>query len=393
MTRILECSSVASTSQTVAVSPEQDFVVFHEKAISGIRSALRLPHADERGPSPRPGADAASLRRFLFEPRSLEQQERTRPISTSGAPEFGNQASEIMLHEALLSLPKRKLNVSSPLLRPPLPARGLSSSPDDAPSNLGNVGFIGLGNMGSRMAKNLVKAGYNVAVHDVNGDAMKIFAGIGVPTKKTPFEVAEESDVIMTMLSSSSHVFDVYTGPNGLLHGGNLLRPWLLIDSSTIDAQTSRKISTLVSNCTLKGKRDGGGVPMTLDAPVSGGVLAAEAGSLTFMVGGSEEAYLAAKLLLLSMGKSTIYCGGAGNGSAAKICNNLALAVSMLGVSEALALGQSLGIAASVLTGVFNSSSARCWSEKVGYAIRVEDVTGPNTVIKYMTDGVLFRET
>ncbi|KAI6681504.1 hypothetical protein NL676_035385 [Syzygium grande] len=132
---------------------------------------------------------------------------------------------------------------------------------------------------------------------------------------------------------------------------------------------------------------------MTLDAPVSGGVLAAEASSLTLMVGGSEEAYLAAKLLLLSMGKSTIYCGGAGNGSAAKICNNLALAVSMLGVSEALALGQSLGIAASVLTGVFNSSSARCWSEKVGYAIRVEDVTGPNTVIKYMTDGVLFRET
>ncbi|KAI6681506.1 hypothetical protein NL676_035387 [Syzygium grande] len=119
-----------------------------------------------------------------------------------------------------------------------------------------NVGFIGLGNMGSRMAKNLVKAGYNVAVHDVNGDAMKIFVGIGVPTKKTPFEVAEESDVIMTMLPSSSHVFDVYTGPNGLLHGGNLLRPWLLIDSSTIDPQTSRKISALVSNCTLKGKRD-----------------------------------------------------------------------------------------------------------------------------------------
>lgn len=264
---------------------------------------------------------------------------------------------------ALLSLPKRKPNVSpSPLLRPPAPARGLCSSPDGGPAHFGNVGFIGLGNMGSRMAKNLVKAGYNVAVHDINGDAMKIFAGFGVPTKKTPFEVAEESDVIVTMLPSSSHVFDVYTGPNGLLHGGNLLRPWLLIDSSTIDPQTSRKISALVSNCTLNGKRDGGGVPMMLDAPVSGGVLAAEAGSLTFMVGGSEEAYLTAKPLLLAMGKSTIYCGGAGNGSAAKICNNLAMAVSMLGVSEALALGQSLGIAASVLTRVFNSSSARCWS-------------------------------
>ncbi|KAK3432733.1 hypothetical protein EUGRSUZ_D00258, partial [Eucalyptus grandis] len=253
---------------------------------------------------------------------------------------------------ALLSLPKRKPNVlPSPLLRPPAPARGLSSSPEDKPANFGNVGFIGLGNMGSRMAKNLVKAGYNVAVHDINGDAMKIFAGFGVPTKKTPFEVAEESDVKVTMLPSSSHVFDVYTGPNGLLHGGNLLRPWLSIDSSTIDPQTSRKISALVSNCTLNGKKDGGGVPMMLGTPVSGGVLAAEAGSLTFMVGGSEEAYLTAKRLLLAMGKSTIYCGGAGNGSAAKICNNLAMAASMLGVSEALALGQ-----------VFNSSSARCWS-------------------------------
>ncbi|XP_028090863.1 probable 3-hydroxyisobutyrate dehydrogenase, mitochondrial isoform X6 [Camellia sinensis] len=102
--------------------------------------------------------------------------------------------------------------------------------------------------------------------------------------------------------------------------------------------------------------------PVMLDAPVSGGVLAAEAGTLTFMVGGLEEAYLAAKSLFLSMGKSTIYCGGAGNGSAAKICNNLAMAVSMLGVSEAFSLGQSLGISAGTLTKIFNSSSGRCWS-------------------------------
>ncbi|MBA0556060.1 hypothetical protein Golob_026194 [Gossypium lobatum] len=99
-----------------------------------------------------------------------------------------------------------------------------------------------------------------------------------------------------------------------------------------------------------------------LDAPVSGGVVAAEAGSLTFMVGGSEDGYLAAKSLLLSMGKNAIFCGGPGNGSVAKICNNLAMAISMLGLSEALALGQSLGITASTLTKIFNSSSARCWS-------------------------------
>ncbi|XP_031405310.1 probable 3-hydroxyisobutyrate dehydrogenase, mitochondrial isoform X2 [Punica granatum] len=191
---------------------------------------------------------------------------------------------------------------------------------------------------------------------------MKMFADRGVPTRETPFEIAESSDVVITMLPSSSHVFDVYTGKNGLLHGGNFLRPWLLIDSSTIDPQTSRKLSAIVSNCTLKGKKDDQRSPVMLDAPVSGGVLAAECGTLTFMVGGLEEAYLEAKQLLLSMGKNTIYCGGTANGSAAKICNNLAMAVSMLGVSEALALGQSLGITASTLTRVFNSSSARCWS-------------------------------
>ncbi|XP_062012598.1 probable 3-hydroxyisobutyrate dehydrogenase, mitochondrial isoform X1 [Rosa rugosa] len=229
-------------------------------------------------------------------------------------------------------------------------------------SQFETVGFIGLGNMGSRMANNLIKAGYQVAVHDINCNAMKKFSDIGAATKETPTEVAEASDVVITMLPTSSHVYDVYTGPNGLLYGGNL-RPRLFIDSSTIDPQTSRKLSTIVSNCTLKEqKEDHWKKPALLDAPVSGGVLAAEAGTLTFMVGGSEEAYMAAEPLFLSMGKNTVYCGGAGNGSAAKICNNLALAISMLGVSESLALGQSLGISASTLTKVFNSSSARCWS-------------------------------
>lgn len=225
-----------------------------------------------------------------------------------------------------------------------------------------NVGFIGLGNMGSRMANNLIKAGYKVAVHDINHEVMRMFAERGVPTKETPFEIAETSDVVITMLPSSSHVLDVYTGSNGLIHDGNLLRPMLFIDSSTIDPQTSRRLSVAVSNCGLKQRKDIWETPIILDAPVSGGVLAAETGTLTFMVGGSEEAYLAAKPLFLSMGKNTIYCGGAGNGSAAKICNNLAMAVSMLGVSEAFALGQSLGIATGTLAKIFNSSSARCWS-------------------------------
>ncbi|XP_041024286.1 probable 3-hydroxyisobutyrate dehydrogenase, mitochondrial isoform X4 [Juglans microcarpa x Juglans regia] len=209
---------------------------------------------------------------------------------------------------ALFSFSKCKPKLFSPLFHFS-PIRRFSSSQFES------VGFIGLGNMGSRMVHNLIKAGYKVAVHDINCNVLKKFSDMGVSTKETPFEVAEASDVVITMLPSSSHVFDVFTGPNGLLQGGNLLRPLLLIDSSTIDPQTSRKLSVTVSKCILKEKKDHWANPVMLDAPVSGGVLAAEAGTLSFMVGGSEEAYLAAKPLLLSMGKNTIYCGKAGNGS------------------------------------------------------------------------------
>ncbi|KAL5199744.1 hypothetical protein ABZP36_020947 [Zizania latifolia] len=238
--------------------------------------------------------------------------------------------------------------------------RSLSSTA--VQSQLENVGFIGLGNMGAHMARNLVMAGYKVTVHDTNENTMKKFSDDGIPTKQSPLEVSESSDVIITMLPSSAHVLDVYNGRNGLLSNGGSLGPWLYIDSSTVDPQTSRKISMDISRCNLKEKKAYAEKPMMLDAPVSGGVPAAESGKLTFMVGGLEEAYIAAKPLLLSMGKKAIYCGGAGNGSVAKICNNMAMAISMLGVSEAFALGQNLGIKASVLTDIFNCSSARCWS-------------------------------
>lgn len=216
--------------------------------------------------------------------------------------------------------------------------------------------------MGSRMAMNLYKSGLRLCVHDMNGAVVKQFLDRGIPAKETPKEIAEASDVVITMLPSSKHVMDVYMGPNGLLHSRGSLRPQLFIDSSTIDPLVSRKLSLSVSDCTLKEKIDCQEKPFMLDAPVSGGILAAEAGSLTFMVGGVQEAYLAAEPLFLSMGKASIYCGGAGNGSVAKVCNNLAMAISMLGVSEALAVGQSLGIASSTLSSVLNCSSARCWS-------------------------------
>ncbi|CAM8900445.1 unnamed protein product [Rhodiola kirilowii] len=197
-------------------------------------------------------------------------------------------------------------------------------------SQFRDIGFIGLGNMGSRMANNLIQAGYNLFVHDINMTTLKTFSEKGASIKESPAELADSSDVVITMLPSSSHVIDVYTGPNGLLNNESHMRPRIFIDSSTIDPQTSRKVSTLVSNCQLKETQESLKKPLMLDAPVSGGVLAAEAGTLTFM--------------------------------AAKICNNLALAVSMLGISEALALGQNLGISATTLTKIFNSSSARCWS-------------------------------
>lgn len=216
--------------------------------------------------------------------------------------------------------------------------------------------------MGSHMANNLLKAGYNLVVHDRSYAAMEAFAEKGVPTVRSPVEVAEATDAIITMLPSSPQVMDVYLGSEGFLGKGNAVRPWLWVDASTVDPQTSRRIAARVSDCVLTSNTCKQGFPVMLDAPVSGGVLGAEAGTLTFMVGGPEDAFLAAQPLLRAMGKHNIYCGNSGNGAAAKICNNLAMAVSMAGISEALVLGQHLGISASTLSKIFNSSSARCWS-------------------------------
>ncbi|GMH01423.1 hypothetical protein Nepgr_003262 [Nepenthes gracilis] len=262
--------------------------------------------------------------------------------------------------KSLFSLSKFKYTPLTSLFRPPSSSsRKFSSS--DLHSRIENVGFIGLGKMGSRMAMNLINSGFKVSVYDINTDAVKPFLDNGVIVKESPLQIAEASDVVITMLPSSSYVLDVYTGPRGLLKSGSPMRPWLFIDSSTIDPQTSRKLSVAVSACALKEKIDQWENSVMLDAPVSGGILAAGAGTLTFMVGGPKEAYLGAECLFLSMGKATIYCGGAGNGSAAKICNNMAMAVSMIGLSEAFVLGQSLGIPCRTLTKIFNSSSARCW--------------------------------
>ncbi|XP_057971912.1 probable 3-hydroxyisobutyrate dehydrogenase, mitochondrial isoform X2 [Malania oleifera] len=200
-------------------------------------------------------------------------------------------------------------------------------------SQFESVGFIGLGNMGYHMANNLIKAGYQLTVHDCNHNVMKAFAVKGVQTRDTPSRVAEMSDVVITMLPSPSHVLDVYTGPDGLITGGNPLRPSLFIDSSTVDPQTSRQLSVSISKCLLKDNKGWR----------------------------CREGLSCCETFVLIHGKKYNLLWWNWKWFS-KICNNLAMAISMLGVSEALALGQSLGIASGTLTKIFNSSSARCWS-------------------------------
>ncbi|GAA0169478.1 dehydrogenase [Lithospermum erythrorhizon] len=138
--------------------------------------------------------------------------------------------------------------------------------------------------MGSRMAGNLIKAGYSLVIYDVNHNAVNSLSEKGIPSKKSPAEVAESSDVVITMLPSPSHVLDVFTGSKGVLRGGDGIRPKLYIDCSTIDPQTSRKVSKAVSDDYTTKNKGSDAPPTMLDAPVSGGVLAAESGTLTFMV-------------------------------------------------------------------------------------------------------------
>ncbi|KAI5056673.1 hypothetical protein GOP47_0028491 [Adiantum capillus-veneris] len=227
------------------------------------------------------------------------------------------------------------------------------------------IGFIGLGNMGSHMASNLMKGGFQLVVHDINDVNVRAFAEKGATAAKSPSEVAELTDAVITMLPSTNSVLDVYLGNNGLLSRKDSIRPFLLIDASTVDPKTCHKIASVGEQCSLlESSRhlEGFHHPIVLDSPVSGGVLGAQAGTLTLMVGGIENGCKAAKPLLDCMGKNVLYCGGSGNGAAAKICNNLALAVSMAGISEAISLGQQLGVSAHALSKIFNISSARCWS-------------------------------
>jgi 3-hydroxyisobutyrate dehydrogenase len=215
---------------------------------------------------------------------------------------------------------------------------------------MATIGFIGLGNMGLPMAQNLLKAGHQVQGFDVTksqADALAASGGVAAPSVKPAVTGA---DVVITMLPAGQHVRDVYLGADGVLSAAGA--GTLLIDSSTIDVESARAVAAAA---------DKKGLPM-LDAPVSGGTGGAQAGTLTFMVGGSDAAFERGRPILEKMGKTIVHAGGAGNGQAAKICNNMILGVSMIAVSEAFVLAEKLGLDAQKLFDISSKSSGQCWS-------------------------------
>jgi 3-hydroxyisobutyrate dehydrogenase len=212
------------------------------------------------------------------------------------------------------------------------------------------IAFIGLGNMGAPMARNLLDAGHTLVVFDVTKNPMDRLVAAGASGAASPADAASRAETVVTMLPSSPHVRVVYLAENGVLSG--VRRDVPLVDSSTIDPHTAREVAQAAAKQ---------GNPMA-DAPVSGGTAGAEAATLTFMVGASKPLFEGIKPLLAQMGKNIVHCGESGNGQVAKICNNMLLAISMIGVSEAMSLGVALGIDPQVLAGIVNTSSGRCWS-------------------------------
>jgi 3-hydroxyisobutyrate dehydrogenase len=213
---------------------------------------------------------------------------------------------------------------------------------------MAKVSVIGLGNMGLPMAGNLVKKGHEVAGFDLIATNMGQAASRGVTGRTSAADAAADVDVVVTMLPAGKHVLDVYGA--GMLKAA---KPGtLFIDSSTIDVSSARGAHKLATDANM----------LSLDAPVSGGVGGAEAATLTFMCGGSNDAFEKAKPILEAMGKKVVHCGDAGAGQAAKICNNMMLGIGMIGVSEAFVLAEKLGLSHQALFDVASTSSGQCWS-------------------------------
>lgn len=218
---------------------------------------------------------------------------------------------------------------------------------------MAKVGFIGLGNMGGPMAANLVKAGHQVTVFDLSEAALAQAREAGCATASNVEDVAEGAEFVISMLPADHHVEGVYLGEQGLQH--KLDKATLVIDCSTISAETARKLSAELANHGIR----------FIDAPVSGGVGGAKAGTLTFICGGEESAVDQARDVLNGMGKNVFRAGDAGAGQVAKICNNMLLSVLMAGTSEALQLGIAHGLDPKTLSEIMLQSSGRNWTLEV----------------------------
>lgn len=212
------------------------------------------------------------------------------------------------------------------------------------------IGFVGLGHMGNPMVKNLLKAGFPVAIYDISKEAMRALEKEGATVPNSLADLAKESDVIITMLQTGHQVKDVCLAEDGLFFHAK--KGALYIDSSSIEIAVTRELHEEAEKYFIA----------MIDAPVSGGVAGAEAGALTFMIGGKEENYLQAMPILEKLGKKWIHAGAAGSGQAAKICNNLILAVSMVAVCEGFSLGEKLGLDPKKFFEISSNASGQCWS-------------------------------
>jgi len=212
---------------------------------------------------------------------------------------------------------------------------------------MATIAFIGLGNMGGPMAANLVKAGHKVVAFDLLEASRSQAKGDGAAIADSAASAVKGAEVVVTMLPAGKHVLSVWGEAIPAMTKGALI-----IDCSTIDVKSANEAHALAA-------RQG---VASVDAPVSGGTGGAKAATLTFMCGGEEKAFAAAKPVLEKMGKKIVHCGGAGAGQAAKICNNMILGISMIAVSEAFALAEKLGLSHQALFDVASTSSGQCWS-------------------------------
>jgi 3-hydroxyisobutyrate dehydrogenase len=212
---------------------------------------------------------------------------------------------------------------------------------------MATIGFIGLGNMGGPMAANLVKAGHKVVAFDLVEASRSQAKSDGAVIAESAAGAVKGADVVVTMLPAGKHVLAVWGDVVPAMSKGTLI-----IDCSTIDVESAKEAHAVAARHGVA----------SVDAPVSGGTGGAKGATLTFMCGGEEKAFAAAKPVLEKMGKKIVHCGGAGAGQAAKICNNMILGISMIAVSEAFTLAEKLGLSHQALFDVASTSSGQCWS-------------------------------